>query len=170
MRPSSHAATEEPGSPVGLRIPFRGGIALCVVLVLAAGLIVCGPPSAEEKVQEVMELRNEYDVRLGSWTVRDREGERPHLYLDVSVVQNTEQGLSDLTVMVEQLDRNNELLRQDRVTLDVGDLTLNLAENVGVEVRPAHPQAEGIRLYVEPNPPREVWDEFPEFEEVRPRI
>lgn len=162
--PRARSAAARPARVAALAL-VAAGLAATGALTAA-----CGPPTAQDQVREVMELRNQYDLRLGSWVVRDQEGRAPHLYLDVSVVQNTEQGLATLTVMVEQLDEDNELLRRDRVVLDTRDLTMNLSRSVGVEVRPAHPQVEGVRLYVEPNPPEDVWDEFPEFERVRPRI
>ena len=144
-------------------------LALPLAFLFVALLPACSPPSGSELVEQVIEQRNQYEARLNSWIVREDAAE-PYLYLEVNVLNNSQESLQTLTVMVEQLDADNEMLRQDRVPIDVADLTPGLAESIGVEVRPAHPDVEGIRLFVESNPPEEAWGEFPEFERVRPRI
>lgn len=142
---------------------------LVLPLALLALGLACGPPSGGELVQQVIEQRNRYEARLNSWIVRE-DAPEPYLYLQVNVINDSQEALQTLTVMVEQLDGDNELLRQDRVPIDVSDLTPGLAESMSVEVRPAHAQVEGIRLSVEADPPEAAWGEFPEFERVRPRI
>jgi len=136
---------------------------LASVAVLAGA---CNPPSAEDLVQQVMAQRNNYDATLTSWIVRP-DGS---LYLDVLVVNNNESSLSALTVMVEQLDIDNKVLAAQRVPIDVSELTAGLGQGLGVTLPRAADGVEGVRLYIEPNPPREAWKEFPEFEGVRPRI
>lgn len=142
---------------------------LALPLTLLALGLACSPPSGDELVQQVIEQRNRYEARLNSWIVRE-DAPEPYLYLEVNVLNNSQEALQTLTVMVEQLDADSELLRRDRVSIDVADLTPGLGESQGVEVRPAHPEVEGIRLYVEADPPQEAWREFPEFERVRPRL
>ncbi len=138
------------------------------VLLAAAALAptACAPPSAEELVRDVMQVRNNYDAKLQSWIQR----EDGTLYLDVLVVNNNETSLRTLTVMVEQLDADNNVLSARRVPIDVAELTAGLGQSVGVTVPAAAAMVEGVRLYVEPAPPREAWAEFPEFDAVRPRI
>lgn len=138
-----------------------------VVTVIAAG---CSAPSAEDLVREVTEQRNNYDARLNSWIVRE-DAPVPFLYLDIMVVNNnTDVALRSLTVMVEQLDAEDNVLDARRVAIDVAALTAGIGQSVGVQVSPANAAVEGVRLFVEANPPREVWAEFPELDAVRPRI
>ena len=136
----------------------------------ALAIIACSPPSAEDLVAEIITTRNGYEVALGSWIDRDAGGGDPHLYLDVVVVKNTQEFLRDLTVLVEQLDADNEVLDSQRIALDVSGLDVSgLSKNIGVEVRPMVAGVEGVRLLIEPNPPREVWPELRELDRVRPR-
>jgi hypothetical protein len=44
-----------------------------------------------------------------------------------------------------------------------------LSKNYGLEVRPMAAGVEGVTLVLEPNPPPDVWDQFPELDRVRPR-
>ena len=134
--------------------------------LLAAATLACAAPSAEELVRNVFQLRNNYDANLTSWIVRP-DGS---LYLDVLVVNNNETTLPALTVMVEQLDIDNNVLRAERVAIDVSALTAGLGQGIGVTVPNAIPEVEGVRLLVEGNPPRDVWGEFKELDGVRPRI
>ena len=134
--------------------------------LLAAATLACAPPSAEELVRNVFQLRNNYDANLTSWILRP-DGS---LYLDVLVVNNNETTLPALTVMVEQLDVDNNVLRAERVAIDVSALTAGLGQGIGVTVPNAIPEVEGVRLLVEGNPPRDVWAEFKELDGVRPRI
>jgi hypothetical protein len=141
-----------------------------IALLVAATAVACAPPSAEELVADIFATRNQFEVRLSSWIDRDPEGPAPYLYLDVAVVKNTEASLNRLTVLVEQLDANNQVLSAQRVPIDVSGLDLRgLSRQFPVEVRPMHPSVEGVRVIVEPNPPRETWSEFPELDRVRPR-
>ena len=136
-------------------------------LVLALVAPACSPPSADDLVRGVMEQRRNYSATLQSWTQR----EDGSLYLDVMVVNNNVEGsLRRLTVMVEQLDAEDNVLSADRVALDVATLTPGLGQPVGVTVAGAAPVVEGIRLYVEPQPEEAEWPDFPEFDAVRPRI
>lgn len=141
---------------------------ICVAAVIA--LAACSAPSAEDLVREVIAQRNSYDARLSSWIVRE-DAAVPFLYLDVMVVNNNmEATLRTLTVMVEQLDADDQVLDARRVALDVAALTAGIGQSIGVQVSPANPAVEGVRLFVEGNPATEVWPEFPEFDSVRPRI
>jgi hypothetical protein len=118
----------------------------------------------------VLATRNEYEVQLSSWIERDAGMPNASLYLDVNVVKNTEESLTRLTVLVEQLDANDNVLASQRVPIDVSDMdTRGLSRTYGVEVRPAAPGVEGVRLVVEPSPPAETWADFPELDRVRPR-
>lgn len=138
-----------------------------LLLIAAAATVGCSAPSAEDLVLEVMETRLNYDATLQSWIVRP-DGS---LYLDVLVVNNNnEQALRTLTVMIEQLDAEDEALEARRVVLEVLNLTPGMGEGVGVTVAGAAPGVEGIRLFIEARPEPDAWAEFPEFEAVRPRI
>jgi hypothetical protein len=144
--------------------------ALLTALLIAAAAVACSAPSAEDLVAEVLATRNEYDVALSSWIDRNAGTPQASLYLDVNVVKNTEENLTHLTVLVEQLDADNNVLDSQRVAIDVSDLdTRGLSRSYGLEVSPLAAGVEGVRLIVEPNPPADVWDEFPELERVRPR-
>ena len=144
--------------------------ALLTALLLALTAVACSAPSAEDLVAEVIATRNRFDVSLSSWIDRDTDTATPSLYLDVAVVKNTEDSLTRLTVLVEQLDANNQVLASQRVPIDVSDMdTRGLSKNYGLEVRPMAPGVEGVRLRIEPNPDPEVWSEFPELDRVRPR-
>jgi hypothetical protein len=141
-----------------------------ITLLLIAATAACAAPSADDLVAQVIATRNEYEVALSSWIDRDAGTPQASLYLDVNVVKNTEENLTRLTVLVEQLDADNEVLASQRVPIDVSDMdTRGLSRSYGIEVRPMAAGVEGVRLVVEPNPPREVWDEFPELDRVRPR-
>jgi len=136
-------------------------------LVLALVAPACSPPSAEDLVRGVVEQRNNYDATLQSWAQR----EDGSLYLDVLVVNNNaETSLRTLTVLVEQLDADNNVLGSSREVLNVVTLTAGLGQPVGVTVAGAAGQVEGIRLFVEPQPTEADWPDFPEFDAVRPRI
>jgi len=138
-------------------------------LVFVALLVVgCSPPSAEDLVNDVLLVRTEFDVELTSWVPRDEGGADPHVYVEVTIKTNTDESLHYLTVMVEQRDEIGNKLLETRVALDVYDIERGYPQNVGVAVRPLMPGVEGVRLYLEPNPPQEAWDEFPELEAVRP--
>lgn len=151
-------------------MPCRALLARLMVLPLAAAAFACSPPSAEDLVAEVIATRNDYEVALSSWIDRNAGTPQASLYLDVTVVKNTEESLNRLTVLVEQLDADNNVLDSQRVPIDVSDMdTRGLSRNYGVEVRPLAPGVEGVRLLVEPNPPSDVWDQFPELDRVRPR-
>ena len=139
--------------------------AVAAILVTA-----CSPPSASDLVKDVIAQRNQYEARLSSWVIRDDGTAQPFLYLDVLVVNNSQQSLRKLTVLVGQLDADNKSLGSTRLTMEVSSLTLGISQNIGVEVRPVYEHVEGVRLIIEPNPDPSSWDEFPEFAAVRPRI
>lgn len=142
---------------------------LLIVLMAAAG-VACSPPSADELVENVLRTRNNYEVRLTSWAPFEEGTPQARLYLDVVVVKNTEDSLTDLTVLVEQLDSAESPLSSQRVSIDVSAMDLRgLSKNFGVEVSPLQANVEGVRLILEPNPPRDAWGEFPELDRVRPR-
>jgi hypothetical protein len=144
--------------------------AILPALLLAATAVACSPPTAEELVAEIFATRNNFEARLSSWIDRDTDGPAPYLYLDVTVVKNTEASLNQLTVLVEQLDADNQVLSAQRVPIDVSGLDVRgLSRQYPVEVRPMHPAVEGVRVIVEPNPPPETWPQFPELDRVRPR-
>jgi hypothetical protein len=136
-----------------------------VILVLVAA--ACSPPSADDLVRGVVERRNNYTAELKSWTQR----EDGSLYLDVLVVNNNPEGsLRTLTVLIEQLDADGNVLGASREVLDVVALTAGLGQSVGVTLAGVAPQVEGIILRRETQPAEEDWAEFPEFDAVRPRI
>ena len=147
--------------PIWMRISTLGVVALLA--------IACTPPSAEDLVNEILLARTEFEVELTSWVPRDEGGGDPHLYLDVTILKETDEPLRHLTVMVEQQDELGNKLSETRVALDVNNVERGYPQNVSVAVRPLMPNVEGVRLYLEPNPPREAWSEFPELDAVRPR-
>ena len=62
-------------------------------LVFVALLVIgCSPPSAEDLVNDVLLVRTEFDVELTSWVPRDEGGADPHLYVDVAIMKNTDEG------------------------------------------------------------------------------
>ncbi len=139
-------------------------------LLLAAATIACSPPTAEDLVAEVIAVRNSFEVSLSSWIDRDADTAAPYLYLDVDVVKNTEDSLTRLTVLVEQLDADGNILEAQRVPINVSDMDIRgLSKKYNVEVRPLAPGVDGVRLLIEPNPAPETWAEFPELDRVRPR-
>jgi hypothetical protein len=143
--------------------------ALLSILLIAA-TAACAAPSADDLVAEVIATRNQFEVSLSSWIDRDADTPQPWLYLDVAVVKNTEEQLTRLTVLVEQLDAAGEVLSSTRVPIDVSDMDVRgLSKTYGLDVRPMAPGVEGVRLLVEPNPAPETWGEFPELDRVRPR-
>lgn len=143
--------------------------ALVAVLLLAA-VAACSPPSAEDLVAEVIRTRNNFEVSLASWIDRDTDTAQPWLYLDVVVLKDTEDNLTRLTVLVKQLDEAGAVLAEQRVAIDVSNMDMRgLSKNYGLELRPLAAGVEGVTLAIEPNPPREVWDQFPELDRVRPR-
>ena len=98
---------------------------VAILLLLAPLAAACSAPSAEDLVQQVLATRNQFEVALSSWIDRDAGTPNAYLYLDVNVVKNTEQNLTRLTVMVEQLDANNEVLTSQRVAIDVSDMDMD---------------------------------------------
>lgn len=143
---------------------MRRVLAFALLTFMAAG---CSPPSADDLVRQVMEQRNNYTATLQSWTQR----EDGSLYLDVLVVNNNAEGtLRTLTVMVDQYDADSEVIDSRRVVLNVANLTPGLGESVGVTLPGAAAQVEGAALRIEPRPEEGVWDQFPEFDAVRPRV
>ena len=94
------------------------------LLALLVFAVACSPPSAEDLVQGVINTRNNYSADLKSWLINE-EGPEPYLYLEVMVVNNnSEESLRTLTVVVEQLDLDDEdnivgVLDSRRVVLDV---------------------------------------------------
>lgn len=141
-----------------------------LLLPLLAGISACSPPSAEDLVRQVMQQRTRYTVTLGSWVVSEN-AVPPYLQLDVTVVNNNQDvTLRTVTVMVEQLDADGNVLAEQRVSIDTSAFTPGFGQSKGVQVSPAAPGVDGLRLYIESAPERAVWDEFPEFAAVRPRI
>lgn len=139
------------------------------ILLLAVVVTGCSAPSAQDMVGEVIDQRNNYEAQASSWIIRDQP--TPHVYLDVMVINNNEAvALRTLTVMVEQLDADGNVLDARRVPIDTAQLTPGIGQGVGVQVTPVAEGVEGVRLYVERNPAEEIWPEFPEFNAVRPRI
>ncbi len=137
------------------------------ILVLALVAPACSPPSADALVRGVMAQRNNYDATPLSWIQR----EDGSLLIEVMVVNNNAEGaLRTLTVLVEQLDAEEKILRSSREVLNVATLTAGMGENMNLTVGNAAALVENIRLLREPNPPEADWDEFPEFAAVRPRI
>ena len=135
---------------------------IATVLVTAA----CSPPSGEELVQKVMEQRNNYDATPQSWIVRPDNS----IYLEVLVVNNNLEGsLRTLTVLVEQLDADDSVLKSERVPINVVSLTAGLGKNLGVSVMAVKPDVEYVRLLIETAPEADTWPDFPEFGAVRPR-
>jgi len=143
---------------------------LALIAAIALVGVACSAPTAEELVRQVIQQRNAYDATLSSWIVRD-DAAIPYLYLDVMVVNNNaEATLRTLTVMVEQLDADNNVITSSRAGIDVASFTPGMGQSVGVTVAPAADGVEGVRLFVETNPPEDVWREFKEFDAVRPRV
>lgn len=141
-----------------------------LALTVAVASVACSAPSADDLVQDVMRQRMNYEARLNSWIVRE-DTSPPHLYLEVNVLNNNQDvTLRTLTVMVEQLDSDGEVLSAQRKAIDVAELTPGIGQSMGVQVAPAHPQVDGIRLFVESQPERDTWSQFPELDAVRPRI
>ncbi len=141
-----------------------------VTALLVAAVVACSPPSAEDLVAGVVTTRNNYKVSLASWIDRDVDTPQPWLYLDVAVLKDTEDNLTRLTVLVQQLDEGGTVLAEQRVAIDVSDMDMRgVSKNYGLEVRPMAAGVEGVTLVIEPNPPREVWDQFAELDRVRPR-
>lgn len=152
-----------------MRGDWQPGLAV-VAVAMALLAIACGPPSAEDLVNEVLRKRNEFDVRLTSWIVRNEGTAEAHIYLDVVVLKPAEAAdVNTLTVLVEQVDAGGSVLHSQRVPLDVRNIDAGFSQNVSREVRPVAPGVEGISLRVESSPPREAWAEFPELDRVRPR-
>ena len=87
-------------------------------LLLAATATACSPPTAEDLVAEVIAVRNNFEVTLTSWIDRDADTPAPYLYLSVGVVKNTEDSLNRLTVLIEQLDTNGNVLDAQRVPIN----------------------------------------------------
>jgi len=140
------------------------------ILLLAAVMIACSPPTADDLVAQVIAIRNNFEVNLSSWIDRGTETGTPYLYLDVDVVKNVEDSLARLTVLVEQLDANGNVLDAQHVPIDVSGMDMRgLSKKYALEVRPLVPGVEGVRLTIEQNPARETWTEFPELDRVRPR-
>jgi hypothetical protein len=132
--------------------------------------VACSAPSAEDLVAGVIATRNNFEVNLSSWIDRDADTPQPWLYLDVAVLKNTEDNLTRLTVLVKQLDVDGTVIAEQRVAIDVSDMDMRgLSKNYGLEVRPMAAGVEGVTLVLEPNPPPDVWDQFPELDRVRPR-
>ena len=142
---------------------------LFIASLLAVAAAGCSAPTADDLVADVIAIRNQYEVALSSWIDRNAGTPQASLYLDVNVINNGQQSLQNLTVLVEQLDADNEVLSADRVTLDVSGMTGGLSKSTGVEVSPVAAGVEGVRLTIEPNPPADVWSQFPELDRVRPR-
>jgi len=148
---------------------MRARVLLLTVLV-GITAVACSAPTADDLVAEIIATRNRFEVSLGSWVDRNAGTPQASLYLDVSVLKNTEDNLTSLTVLVEQLDANNTVLASQRVPIDVSNMdTRGLSKKYGVNVSPMAPGVEGIRLVIETNPEPEVWDQFPELDRVRPR-
>ena len=141
------------------------------LLLLSAWTLAssCSAPTAEDLVRDLVRSRNDYEVRLTSWVVREHPGAPSSLYLDVLILNNSDKSLRTLTLLVEQLDANDQLLASQRVAAEVTALTPGISQTVGVELGPAHSSVEGIRLILELDPGPEIWDQFPEFNAVRPR-
>lgn len=144
-------------------------LALITLALTVALPVACSPPTAEELVQERIRARTDFTVELSSWVDRTDAQGQPYLYLDLRVIKDRDNPLAELTVMVEQLDEQQNVLSEQRITVDVADLTRGLAKSLSAEVQPIAEDVMGVRVYVEPDPPREAWDQFPEFDEVRPR-
>jgi hypothetical protein len=142
---------------------------LPAILLLTLGAVACSAPSAQDMVGEVIEQRNNYEAQASSWIIRDQP--TPHIYLDVMVINNNEAvALKTLTVMVEQLDADDNVLNAQRVPIDTAQLTPGIGQGVGVQVTPVAEGIEAVRLYIERAPAEDVWPEFPEFNAVRPRV
>lgn len=141
-----------------------------VTALLVASVVACSAPSAEDLVARLITTRNNFEVNLSSWIDRDADTPQPWLYLDVAVVKNTEDNLTRLTVLVKQLDEAGTVLAEQRVAIDVSGMDMRgVSKNYGLEVRPMAPGVEGVTLMIEPNPAREIWDQFAELDRVRPR-
>lgn len=141
-----------------------------VIALLIVAVAACSAPSAEDLVAGVITTRNNFEVNLASWIDRDVDTPQPWLYLDVAVLKNTEDSLTRLTVLVQQLDGAGAVLAEQRVAIDVSGMDMRgVSKNYGLEVRPMAAGVEGVTLVIERNPPREVWDQFPELDRVRPR-
>ena len=137
------------------------------IIMAVLAMAACSPPSGEELVQQVMQQRNKYDATPQSWIVRPDSS----IYIEVLVVNNNlEGGLRTLTVLVEQIDANDSVLKSERVPMDVMALTAGLGKNLGVSVMAVTPDVEYVRLVVERAPEADTWSDFPEFDAVRPRI
>jgi len=140
---------------------------LLTIVATVLAIAACSPPSGEELVQQVMQQRNRYNATPQSWIVRPDNS----IYIEVLVVNNNlEGGLRTLTVLVEQIDTDDSVLKSERVPIDVLSLTAGLGKNLGVSVIAVTPDVEYVRLVVEPAPEADTWSDFPEFDAVRPRL
>ena len=143
---------------------------LFIALITAAVAVACSPPTADDLVAGIIATRNEFEAEATSWIDRDVDTPNPWLYVEVIIVKNTEEQLARLTVLVEQLDADSAVLAAQRIPIDVSDMDIRgLSKTYTVDVRPMQPGVEAIRLIIEPDPPVDVWDQFPELNRVRPR-
>ncbi|NKB86908.1 MAG: hypothetical protein GKS06_01635 [Acidobacteria bacterium] len=142
----------------------RAALALLMLAIVAPA---CSPPSADDLVRGVMEQRRNYTAELKSWAQR----EDGSLYLDILVVNNNAEGsLRNLTVLVRQLDADDNVIGESRESLNVSTLTPGLGQPVGVTVAGASARVEGAYVVIEPQPEEAEWSDFPEFDAVRPRV
>jgi hypothetical protein len=114
---------------------------------------------------EIVKLRMGYSVKLNGWQPKQGEPDTPpELILDIAVVnENRKRRLSNLTVLVTQLDTEGRKLREDRLVLPVDDLTPGSSHFITGRGLACAEGLDGVTVKLEPDPPVEALGEYREF-------
>jgi|GEM_PF-6849607 len=114
----------------------------------------------------VLKLRSHYDVKLNGWQPKQTEMDAPpELTLDIVVVNdNRKRRLNNLTILVTQFDPEGQNLREDRLSLAVGDLSPGRSHFLPGRGLTCAEGLDGVTVKLESKPRVDDLHAFPEFQ------
>lgn len=114
----------------------------------------------------VLKLRSHYDAKLNGWQSRQTEMDGPsELILDIAVVNNSrKRRLNNLTILVTQFDPEGQILREDRLSLAVGDLSPGRSHFLDGRGIACAEGLDGVTVKLESKPRVDDLHAFPEFQ------
>ncbi|MFC2171053.1 hypothetical protein ACFLU6_00300 [Acidobacteriota bacterium] len=137
---------------------------VCCLLLLGIVVAFGGTGCSKDPLKELKIKRMQYKIELTNWTWKgeERSGE---VVLDFSVQNENSDRLDYVTVLVEEMDLEKNIVNERLVPLDVSQIPPGQSGAVTayIENVSEHVDEGFIGAKREANPPRSAWQGMPEF-------
>lgn len=128
------------------------------ILLLIPASVSCAP---ENPIESVVTARNGYGVEVTNLINRPDENK---ILIEFNVINSTPSRLDHLTVLMEQLDADENVLDKSRHVLDVSELGYNGSMPILKKIERASDRVQAVSCRIEKNPDRKAMMEMKEFE------